>query len=347
MRSISTAPTIAKNIRESKALVGKALFLLCVAVLQGILWYGADSRKGILGGPVETKKVLAADIAPPRAVLSDIPFLREEEARDAALAMQGQLLPSSAEESATLRAPGNPLGVLAGSPGVVIYHVKKGDTLSGIANRFGISLRTVTAANPEVRARALHIGQSLYILPVAGVVYTALPGDTLEGIAKKFGVAADAIRQYNRTLENEGLRPGMKLAIPGVVPEVKAGRSYAEARRYFIQPTQGLNWGKRHSRNAVDIANACGTEVDAAAEGLVVDVGRKGWNSGYGHYVTIEHPNGAKTKYAHLGEIVVAIGDYVAQGQKIAEMGNTGNVHGPTGCHLHFEVYGMANPFVR
>ncbi len=328
-------------------MVGKALFLLCIAVVQGVLWYSADSRKGILGGPVEVQKILAADIALPRAVLSDVPFLREEKARDAALAAQGQLLPSSAEESAALRATGNPLGVLAGSPGVVIYHVKKGDTLSGIASRFGISLRTVVAANPEVRARALHIGQSLYILPVAGVVYTVLPGDTLASIAKKFDVTVKELRQYNHTLESEGLRPGIKLAIPGVVPEIKADRSYAKARRYFVQPAQGLNWGKLHPKNAVDIANACGTEVDAAAEGLVVDIGRKGWNSGYGHYVTIEHPNGAKTKYGHLGEISVAIGDYVAQGQRIAEMGNTGNVHGPTGCHLHFEVYGMANPFVR
>ena len=60
----------------------------------------------------------------------------------------------------------------------------------------------------------------------------------------------------------------------------------------------------------------------------------------------IEHPNGTKTRYAHTDENFVRVGDYIAQGKEIATIGSTGNTHGPTGCHLHFEIYGAKNPFV-
>ncbi|MBI4094441.1 MAG: peptidoglycan DD-metalloendopeptidase family protein, partial [Candidatus Liptonbacteria bacterium] len=41
------------------------------------------------------------------------------------------------------------------------------------------------------------------------------------------------------------------------------------------------------------------------------------------------------------------LGDYVEKEQNVGVMGNTGNVHGPTGCHLHFEVHGAQNPFAK
>ncbi|MBI2604018.1 MAG: M23 family metallopeptidase, partial [Candidatus Harrisonbacteria bacterium] len=43
----------------------------------------------------------------------------------------------------------------------------------------------------------------------------------------------------------------------------------------------------------------------------------------------------------------VSVGDYVAQGDIIGYIGNSGNTHGPTGCHLHFEVMGARNPFAK
>ena len=112
-------------------------------------------------------------------------------------------------------------------------------------------------------------------------------------------------------------------------------------------PTTGWNWGRLHNYNAVDIANACGTSIYAAAEGLVIDEKSFGWNGGYGHYVDIEHPNGVITRYAHTEKNSVSVGDYVAQGDVIAYIGNTGLTHGVTGCHLHFEVRGARNPFTK
>ncbi len=112
----------------------------------------------------------------------------------------------------------------------------------------------------------------------------------------------------------------------------------------FIIPVNGINWGKLHPKNAVDIAASCGENVYAASNGLVTNLAKTGWNSGYGEFIEIEHLNNVKTLYAHLNSIDVSIGDYIKQGEKIGETGKTGE---STGCHLHFEVNGQDNPFVR
>jgi murein DD-endopeptidase MepM/ murein hydrolase activator NlpD len=110
----------------------------------------------------------------------------------------------------------------------------------------------------------------------------------------------------------------------------------------FILPTDGLNFGKLHPRNAVDIANSCGTDVLASADGLVIEIKSTGWNGGYGKYIKIEHLNNIKTLYAHLSKTNVSLGQKVKQGEKIGEVGQSGEA---TGCHLHFEVLGAKNPF--
>jgi murein DD-endopeptidase MepM/ murein hydrolase activator NlpD len=128
-----------------------------------------------------------------------------------------------------------------------------------------------------------------------------------------------------------------------VLEEKPAAKSVA---RYFIQPASGTNWGILHTSNAVDIANACGTAIVAAASGVVVER-ETGWNSGYGNYIMMEHPNGTKTRYAHMRDMYAKVGDYVNQGAQIGTIGNTGYVEGRTGCHVHFEVKGATNPFTR
>jgi len=115
-------------------------------------------------------------------------------------------------------------------------------------------------------------------------------------------------------------------------------------------PTSGFNWGEIHSENAVDIANYCGAPVFSVYQGEVVaddhyGAGTEEWNGGYGHFILLEHPGGLKTRYAHLGAITVKERDSVRQGDLIGYVGATGNVHGATGCHLHFEVLGGENPF--
>lgn len=85
---------------------------------------------------------------------------------------------------------------------------------------------------------------------------------------------------------------------------------------------------------ALDYGIPVGTEVYAAAEGVVLAAG---WsNSGYGNYVCLQHANGMRTYYAHgNGKFYVNVGDVVARGELIMLSGNSGRSTGP---HLHFEV---------
>lgn len=116
----------------------------------------------------------------------------------------------------------------------------------------------------------------------------------------------------------------------------------------YIWPTKGVltsgfgwRWGRMHK--GIDIAGPVGTPIVAAADGVVVSAG---WNSGgYGYLVEIQHADGSLTLYAHNSRILVQVGQQVAQGQQISEMGSTGYSTGP---HCHFEVHpsgrGAVNP---
>ena len=97
-------------------------------------------------------------------------------------------------------------------------------------------------------------------------------------------------------------------------------------------------------RNAIDIANVCGTPVYAYWGGVVTTALNSGWNGGYGKYVEINHYEGLDSLYAHLSALYVKPGEAVVQGQLIGLMGTTGK---STGCHLHFEVHGTLNPLVN
>ncbi len=245
---------------------------------------------------------------------------------------------------------GNPLGIsLPNRDGILIYRVLRGDTLSRIANRFGITVDTIAWANPGVHGGYLSAGEELTILPVTGVVHEVATDETLDTIAGLYGVAPEQITRANPKLSGQEPAPGDPLIIPGGKPRrTSAGQELPNLVGYFALPTTGLNWKVLHPVNAVDIANACGTPVYASQEGLVAEIGSPlSWNNGYGGYVKIEHPNGTATRYAHLSSVLVTEGDYVAQRDKIGEIGNTGNTHGPTGCHLHFEVAGAQNPFAK
>ncbi|MCP5266355.1 MAG: M23 family metallopeptidase [Burkholderiaceae bacterium] len=90
--------------------------------------------------------------------------------------------------------------------------------------------------------------------------------------------------------------------------------------------------GRRSFHEGVDFGAPPGTPIFAAGAGVVVFAGR---NGAYGRQVDIDHGDGLMTRYAHARKLVVNAGDIVRQGQKIAEVGNSGRSTGP---HLHFEV---------
>lgn len=88
----------------------------------------------------------------------------------------------------------------------------------------------------------------------------------------------------------------------------------------------------RSSHKGIDLTAPVGTNVYSVYDGEVVAVGR---HRQYGNYVVVDHGNGVSTLYAHHKANFVEEGDIVRRGQKIAEVGRTGNATGP---HLHFEL---------
>lgn len=82
----------------------------------------------------------------------------------------------------------------------------------------------------------------------------------------------------------------------------------------------------------LDFRTASGTPVHATAAGTV---SKSGWNGGYGQMVEIDHGNGLSTRYAHLSDVTVAVGQAIALGAVIGRSGSTGRSTGP---HLHYEV---------
>ncbi len=93
----------------------------------------------------------------------------------------------------------------------------------------------------------------------------------------------------------------------------------------------GGNWSSG-SHTGLDFAQPHGADVYAAMDGVVVQAG---WGGAYGNTIVIEHADGTRTMYAHLSSSNVTVGQTVAAGEKIGEVGTTGNSTGP---HLHFEV---------
>jgi murein DD-endopeptidase MepM/ murein hydrolase activator NlpD len=257
-------------------------------------------------------------------------------------------------DSSSFLASANPVNsIVPTREGLMIYQVQSGDTISEIAAKFDISVDAIFWANSGLRSSMIIPGQEIVILPVEGVLHETKEGETLDSIADLYGVNAEEIKKFNPQLQESLGSVGSRIIIPHGQPLRKNNYvsrwtgDFLDLGNYFKAPTTGWNWGQLHDYNAVDIANQCGTPVYAAAEGLVLETNNSGWNDGYGNYVKIEHPNKTYTLYAHLNKILIDEGKYVLQGAEIGLMGNTGNTHGPTGCHLHFEIHGAKNPFAK
>jgi murein DD-endopeptidase MepM/ murein hydrolase activator NlpD len=88
----------------------------------------------------------------------------------------------------------------------------------------------------------------------------------------------------------------------------------------------------------IDIGAPYGAPIGAADGGTVIYAG---WLGGYGNLVVLDHGNGLSTAYGHQSDIVVGVGQSVAQGQLIGYVGSTGHSTGP---HLHFEVRVNGSP---
>lgn len=91
-------------------------------------------------------------------------------------------------------------------------------------------------------------------------------------------------------------------------------------------------YGGYYRHSGIDIGAPYGTPIFAADAGTVI---LSQWYYGYGNCIMIQHDNGIVTVYGHASYLHVGVGERVAQGQQIADVGATGQA---SGNHLHFEV---------
>lgn len=233
---------------------------------------------------------------------------------------------------------------------IITYTVEKGDTISTIAQKFGISSDTIRWAN-ALSNDNLSVGDELQIIPVTGISHRVAKGDTVFSIAKRFDTESQKIVDFPfndfANPETFSLVEGQILIVPdGIKP---SEQPFIKRQVYIAQgpvsvSSAGFTWpvqgyvGQFASwyHMALDILSPIGTPIVAAQTGVVSKVSSGTWDGGYGNSVYISDENGTGTHYAHIGEISVSVGDKVSAGKTI--IGTVGMTGRTTGPHVHFEV---------
>ena len=196
-----------------------------------------------------------------------------------------------------------------------IHQVARGDTLSALARRYGVSVGALVSAN-NLASDRLRPGQRL-VIPAATTSRTRVTARTGRPRAADPGPRA------------RGVRAPVDFVL--AVPE------FADALGTFLWPADGAvssSFGRRRSgwHRGIDIRADRGEPILAAAAGVVV---ASGVEPRYGRVLKIEHEYGFTTVYAHNDANLVDVGDWVASGQRIASVGRTGRA---TNYHVHFEI---------
>jgi hypothetical protein len=255
---------------------------------------------------------------------------------------------------------------------VTKYTVEAGDTIFGIADKFGLTPETVLWSNRYVIGDipdGLSIGVELFILPMDGVYHRWSEGEGLNGVASFYGVSPDVIVDYpGNNLDraavgdfaSPNIPPGTMLVVPGgerptvawIVPRDNpaSGNSYLGpgacggilygnvGTGTFTYPTSE-RWLSGYDynppvHNGLDFAGRSGYPIYASDSGVIV---YSGWSDrGYGNLIVVDHDRGWQSFYAHLLDgTMLPCGSNVQKGQLIGSMGSTGMSTGP---HLHFEL---------
>jgi murein DD-endopeptidase MepM/ murein hydrolase activator NlpD len=178
--------------------------------------------------------------------------------------------------------------------------------MRGVFTDLGLDMAQLEAATPRV-------GMGGPFVPVK------LPADAgaFERQLYRINITRAQVERLNRTL---ALVPYRK----PVVGEVEFTSGFGVRSDPFL--------GRPAMHTGLDFRAATGDPVRATANGKVVSAG---WSGGYGRMVEIDHGNGLSTRYGHLSEIGVKVGDPIKIGQVIGEVGSTGRSTGP---HLHYET---------
>jgi murein DD-endopeptidase MepM/ murein hydrolase activator NlpD len=216
-------------------------------------------------------------------------------------------------------------------------------TTAGAANGFGTTSTPVTplagsmdlaaamasnsAAAPNGKVQTVHVVEPGF---EAAKLVRAEQLHAQQHVGQALQVAQDGFNARKKAADEQAAQEAAKKA--------EAAARAAAARPKAVKPAQGTftsgfgaRWGAAH--NGIDIANAIGTPILSAEDGVVVEAGPA---SGFGLWVRVQHADGTITVYGHVNEILAQTGQQVRAGDQIATMGNRGQSTGP---HLHFEVW--------
>jgi len=205
-------------------------------------------------------------------------------------------------------------------------------------------------------ASSCHLDRTdpLHAASPAGRWHVVAAGESLDDIAHAAGVPVDDLAEINGLAPGERVSPGRVIfVLDSSAPGSSAASEQALAPDAPMPPTVigtttrfrwplatvriviGSPFGTRDGRphEGIDLPAPVGTPVFAAADGHVAYVGNG--IRGYGNMVVIKHPGDLLTVYAHNSLLMVAQGQPVRAGDRIALVGQSGRATGP---HLHFEV---------
>lgn len=208
------------------------------------------------------------------------------------------------------------------------YKVQPKDTLYSVSRRYKTDVATLARLNGLSAPYAISVGQLLQV-----------PGRRQNAEASR-KVTRPPKRAERRTRGAAPPRSGAVKARAPVKRRSVASLPQAPKRvGRFRVPVQGpviSGYGPKPGglhNDGINIAAASGTPIRAAENGVVVYAGNE--LRGYGNLLLIRHSDGWVTAYAHASKFLVKPGARVKQGQKVAEVGQTGNVDRP---QVHFEL---------
>jgi murein DD-endopeptidase MepM/ murein hydrolase activator NlpD len=141
-------------------------------------------------------------------------------------------------------------------------------------------------------------------------------------LASSFREAADSLSVHKERIQ----------ATPSIMPT--AGWLSSAFNSSRMHPILHIN----RPHEGIDVSAPMGSPIEAPADGTVLSAG---WVTGYGNTIEIDHGFGIVTRYAHASRLLVARGQVVKRGQRVALVGNTGLATGP---HLHYEVHVNGKP---
>lgn len=234
---------------------------------------------------------------------------------------------------------------------ILTYRVERGDTLSTIAKKFGISEETITWAN-DLKGDTLSIGDELKIMPVSGVSHKVESGETIYTVAKKYDTEPQKIadfpfNEFAGNGETLALVTGQILIVPdGIKPSEKPvirrqlyvaqGPVPVASGGYTYPVRGGISQFYSWYHPGLDITAPMGTPLVAAHSGTVTSVSMGTYDGGFGTNIWISNGNGIESHYAHMSNVNVSAGQRVIGGQTIVGwIGMTGRTTGP---HVHFEM---------